>query len=173
MQTMCVRYWLIIIVLLAIDQLIPFTDLSSISSVLGNKDPFQGVLNTESTMKASLRRVKPKLTWHSEPSECVETVKTKGADVERSIFLLIYHWMLKLEGGHHVRSLRYGQMLYDLSVLMIHHDWKKKKKLNKNRVKKCKKKIIYLEDYISSKQKKSNTHWLNHCCQYFFCLICR
>ena len=62
--------------------------------------------------------------WHSEPSECVETVKTKGADVEHSIFLLIYHWMLKLEGGHRVRSLHYEQMLYDLSVLMIRHGCK-------------------------------------------------
>lgn len=62
------------------------------------------------------------LTWHSEPNECVGTGKTKGADGEHSIFLLIYHWMLKLVSGHHVRSSRYEQMLYDPSVLMILHD---------------------------------------------------
>lgn len=62
------------------------------------------------------------LTWHSEPNEYVGIGKTKGADGEHSIFLLIYRWMLKLESGHHVRSSHYEWMLYDLSVLMILHD---------------------------------------------------
>lgn len=76
-------------------------------------------------------RIKPKLTWHSEPNECVGIGKTEGADGEHSIILLIYHWMLKLESGRHARNSRYEQMPYDLSVPMILHDQRRNKKKTK------------------------------------------
>lgn len=119
---MYIRDWFIKILLVVTEKLLLFTDFSSFSSALRNKNSLQGVLDTESTITPSSQKIKTKLTWHSEPNECVGIRKTKVADGEHSIFLSIYHWKLKLGIGHHARSSHYEQMLYDLSVPMILHD---------------------------------------------------